>query len=65
MDKNRLKEILESDEIVEVIYNNNPVWLESIEVPGERKLSDADGKILVRDLKTNKETIVDVRDLKE
>ena len=65
MDKNRLKEILQSDDIIEVIYNDSPVWLESIKVPGERKLSDDDGKILVRDLKTNKETIVDARDLKE
>ena len=65
MDKNRLKEILGSEEIIEVMYNNNPVWLESIEALGERRLSDDDGKILVRDLKTNKETIVDVRDLKE
>ena len=65
MEKNRLKEILESDKIIRVLYNNNPVWLESIEAPGERKLSDDDGKILVRDLKTDKETIVDVRDLKE
>ena len=65
MDKNRLKEIIESDEVIEVIYNRNPVWLESIKYAGETKLTDDDGKILVRDLKTNKETIVDCRDLSE
>ena len=65
LDKNRLKEIIESDEVIEVIYNRNPVWLESIKYAGERKLTDDDGKILVRDLKTNKETIVDCRDLSE
>ena len=65
MDKNRLKEILESEKTIEVRYKNNPVWLETMKVSGERRLTDKDGNILVRDLETNKETIVDVRDLTE
>ena len=65
MDENRLKEIIESKDNIKVRYNNNLVWLETIKTPGERKLTDNDGKILVRDLKTNKETIVDARDLTE
>jgi len=57
LDKERVKEILESDGVINVTYRNNPVWLESI---GTNK----DGVIQVRDLKTDKHITVEVKDLK-
>jgi len=57
LDKERVKEILESDGVINVTYINNPVWLESI---GTNK----DGVIQVRDLKTDKHITVEVKDLK-
>lgn len=58
MNKERVKEILESHGAIEVKYKNNPVWLESIG-------TDKDGKILVKDLITNRRHNVDIEDLKE
>lgn len=58
LDKKRLGEILESKGIINVTYNNNPVWLESIG-------TDKDGVIQVKDLKTDKLMTVDIKDLKE
>ena len=58
LDKERVKEILESDGVINVTYINNPVWLESI---GTNK----DGVIQVRDLKTDKHITVEVKDLKD
>ncbi|APM39538.1 H-type small acid-soluble spore protein [Clostridium kluyveri] len=58
MDKNRVKEILESKGIIEVKYKNNPVWLESIS-------TDKDDKIQVKDLNTNEHFSVNIIDLKE
>ena len=57
LDKERVKEILESDGVINVTYKNNPVWLESIG-------KDKDGVIQVRDLKTDKHMTVEVKDLK-
>ncbi len=58
LDKNRVKEILESKGIIEVKYKNNPVWLESIS-------TDKDDKIQVKDLNTNEHFSVNIVDLKE
>jgi small acid-soluble spore protein H (minor) len=58
LDKKRLAEILESHGIINVTYNNNPVWLEGIS-------NDKDGVIQVKDLKTDKLMSVDIRELKE
>lgn len=58
LDKNRVKEILESKGIIEVKYKNNPVWLESIS-------TDKDDKIQVKDLNTNEHFSVNIIDLKE
>lgn len=58
MNKVRVKEILESNGVINVTYENNPVWLESIS-------TDKDGTIQVRDLKTDKLMIVDINNLKE
>ncbi|MFL0196602.1 H-type small acid-soluble spore protein [Clostridium sp. WILCCON 0269] len=57
LDKQRVKEILQSKGIIEVKYKNNPVWLESIS-------TDKDDNIQVRDLNTNKHFNVDIIDLK-
>lgn len=58
LDKKRLAEILQSHGIINVAYNNSPVWLEGIS-------NDKDGVIQVKDLKTDKLMSVDIRDLKE
>lgn len=58
MNKQRIKEIIESHGVIEVRYKDNPVWLESIG-------SDQDGKIQVKDLVTNKQFSADIKDLKE
>lgn len=58
LDKNRVKEILESKGIIEVKYKNNPVWLESIS-------TDKDDKIQVKDLNTSEHFSVNIVDLKE
>ncbi|MDV3425819.1 MAG: H-type small acid-soluble spore protein [Bacillota bacterium] len=54
----RLKEILESQGVINVTYNNNPVWLESMS-------TDKDGYIQVKDLITDKLMSVHIGDLKE
>ncbi|MFL0267681.1 H-type small acid-soluble spore protein [Candidatus Clostridium radicumherbarum] len=56
MNKQRVKEILESNGVINVTYKNNPVWLESIG-------ADKDGVIQVRDLKTDKIMTVNISDL--
>lgn len=58
MNKQRVKEIIESPGVIEVTYNNDSVWLESLS-------TDKDGKIKVKDLSTNRHLIVDIDDLKE
>lgn len=58
MNKQRVKEIIESPGIIEVTYKNDSVWLESLS-------TDRDGKIKVKDIDTNRLIIVDIEDLKE
>ena len=58
LDKKRLGEILESHGVINVSYKDTPVWLESIG-------TDKDGVIQVRNLKTDKHMLVDIKDLKE
>lgn len=58
MDKQRVKEIVESKGVIEVKYRDNPVWLESIN-------TDKDGKIQVKNLNTNEHFEVDISDLNE
>ena len=58
LNKRRLGEILESYGVINVTYKNNPVWLDSIS-------TDQDGVIQVKDLKTNKLMLVDIKELKE
>ena len=58
MNKERVKEILESKGVINVLYKSNPVWIESIG-------TDKDGVIQVRDLKTDKLLTVDIKDLKD
>ncbi len=58
LDKGRVKEILESHGVINVTFNNNPVWLESIG-------TDKDNIILVKDLETGKHMTIDIKDLEE
>lgn len=58
MNKERVKEILNSKGVIDVNYKNNPVWLEGVS-------TDTDGKILVRDLKTNEHYTADIKELEE
>lgn len=58
LNKVRLKEILESQGVINVTYKNNPVWIESIS-------TDKDGYIQVKDLITDKHIMVDISKLKE
>ena len=58
LDKQRVKEIVESKGVIEVKYRDNPVWLESIN-------TDKDGKIQVKNLNTNEHFEVDISDLNE
>lgn len=56
LNKERVNEILESQGVIDVTFNNNPVWLEGIG-------TNADDVIQVRDIETNKLMTVDIRDL--
>ena len=56
--KERVKEILESTGVINVNYNNIPVWLVS-------NWKDKDGSIQVKDIKTDKIMTVDIKDLEE
>lgn len=58
MDKKRVEEILKSQGVINVTYNNDPVWLQP-------NSTDKDGIIQVRDMNTDKLMTVDIRDLKE
>ncbi|MBC8061606.1 MAG: H-type small acid-soluble spore protein [Clostridiaceae bacterium] len=58
MNKERVKEILQSKGVINVLYKNNPVWIESIS-------TDRDGVIQVRNLKTDETLMVDIKDLKD
>lgn len=58
LNRARVKEIFESEGVINIIYKNNPVWLESITV-------DNNNDIQVRNLKTNKLIIADINDLEE
>ena len=58
MDKERIEEILESHGVINVTYNNKPVWIECIS-------TDLDGYIQVKDLNTEEHYAVRVTDLKE
>jgi small acid-soluble spore protein H (minor) len=58
LDKKRVEEILESKGVINVIHNNNPVWLVANSI-------DTDGVIQVKDINTNKIITVNIRDLKE
>ena len=58
LNRERVREILESLGTIEVKYKNNPVWLESIS-------NDKDGRIQVRDLNTNEHFYVEIEDLEE
>jgi small acid-soluble spore protein H (minor) len=56
--KKRVEEILESKGVINVTYNNNPVWLVA-------NSSDTDGAIQIKDIKSNKIMTVYIRDLEE
>jgi small acid-soluble spore protein H (minor) len=58
LNKQRVKEVLESKGIIEVKYGNDPVWLEGIS-------TDQDNKIQIRDINTNQRFNVDISELKE
>lgn len=58
MDEKRIKEIIESKGVIEVTYNNNPVWLENLS-------TNNDGKVMVKNLSTNEHFSVDIANLKE
>ncbi|KOA19673.1 small, acid-soluble spore protein H [Clostridium homopropionicum DSM 5847] len=57
MDKNRACEIIESLGVIEVKYKGDPVWLGNID-----RNSDI---IKVKNLETNQEFNVDIKDLQE
>lgn len=56
MEKEKVKEILNSKGFIEVKYKNKPVYLEGIG-------TDQDGKILVKDLETNEKFYADIMEL--
>lgn len=57
MDIKRATEIIKSLGVVGVSYEGNPVWLENI--------NDQNNTVRVKDIKTDKELNVDIKDLKE
>lgn len=57
MDKNRAKEIIESPQDVEVLYNNFLVWLQQV--------INKEELVQVEDMINNKIMKVPVKDLKE
>lgn len=57
MDTKRAAEIIESLGVIGVSYKGNPVWLENID-----KQSDT---VKVKDIDTDTELNVDIKDLKE
>lgn len=57
MDIKRATEIIESLGVIGVSYKGNPVWLENI--------NDQSYTVKVKDIKTDKELNVDIKDLKE
>lgn len=56
MEREKVKEVLNSKGFIEVKYRNRPVFLEATG-------SDQDGKILVKDLETNQKFQADIREL--
>lgn len=57
MDIKRAAEIIESLGVVGVSYMGNPVWLENI--------NEQNDTVRVKDIRTDKELNVDIKDLKE
>lgn len=57
MDAKRATEIIESLGVIGVSYKGNSVWLENI--------NDQNNTVKVKDIKTDKELNVDIKDLKE
>ncbi|ARC86091.1 small acid-soluble spore, H-type family protein [Clostridium argentinense CDC 2741] len=57
MDLHRVMEIKQSLGVINVSYNGNLVWLETV--------NKANNKVLVKDLNNNNEFMVNVSDLKE
>jgi len=57
MDLHRVMEIKQSLGVINVSYNGNLVWLETV--------NKGNNKVLVKDLNNNNEFMVNVSDLKE
>lgn len=57
MDIEKIVEIVESRGVINVTYNGNPVWIESI--------SKESNEVRVKNIKTNEEFMVSVYKLKE
>lgn len=57
MDIKKANEIIESLGVIEVSYKGDPVWLESI--------NEQSNTVKVKNMKTDKELNVDIRDLEE
>lgn len=57
MDIKRAAEIIESLGVIEVSYKGEPVWLENI--------NQQNSKVKVKNMNTDKELNVDIKDLEE
>lgn len=57
MDKNRAKEIINSDRDVEVLYNNFPVWLKKVE--GKKDLVEVEDMINNKTIKVPASELVE------
>lgn len=57
MDIEKIVEIVESRGVINVTYNGNPVWIESI--------SKESNEVRVKNIKTNEEFMVSASKLKE
>ncbi|WML35022.1 H-type small acid-soluble spore protein [Clostridium sp. OS1-26] len=57
MDIEKIVEIFESRGVIDVTYNGNPVWIESI--------SKESNEVRVKNIKTNEEFMVSASKLKE
>lgn len=58
LDRKRLNEIMNSTGMINVTYNNKPVWIEGMS-------TEDDGMVMVSDLDTKNKFSVDIRDLKD
>lgn len=58
LDKKRLDEIMNSTGIIDVRYNNKPVWIEGMS-------TEDDGMVMISDMNTKQRFSVDISDLRE